>query len=185
MKSFFQRLLRIIIWLTEQCYPESQIDSAIVSFSEVRGNGLIVQGDIKAMELREGQQVKVKASLRTKMGKKAAFQEGSVAWETSNPDVAQVTVNPEDELEATVRGLDGEANEAVVITFRADGDPDEDEVREIIGTLDVVVTQGEAVVVELSAETPSDIPEETTEEETTEEVLEGETTEEDEETSGL
>jgi hypothetical protein len=44
-----------------------------------------------------------------------------------------------------------------VITFRADGDPDADQTRDLVGTLDVVVTQGEAVVVELSAGAPADV----------------------------
>lgn len=107
-------------------------------------------------ELREGQQFGVTASLKTAAGHNAAYQTGSATWESSDENIASVEVNPDNELEATVRGLDGSNSDAVVITFRADGDPDDDEVRDLVATLDVVVTQGEAVVSELVAGTPTD-----------------------------
>jgi hypothetical protein len=153
MKNFFRRLLNIIIFLTEKAYPEGkyqpECDSEIQF--EIRFSGVITKGVIKEMQLREGQQVTVTARPKTRSGKDAAYDEGSVEWESSNPSVASVEENPDNELEATVKGLDGSANEAVVITCRLDGDPDEDEVRELIGSLDVVVTQGEAFAFELEA----------------------------------
>lgn len=127
-----------------------------VVFAQVQGNGLIIKGDIKSMELREGQQVRVSADLQTSAGHQAAYQEGSASWESSNPDVATVTADPNDELTAVVKGVNGEDNESVVISFQADGDPDSDQERVLVGTVDITVTQGEATVVSLSVGQPED-----------------------------
>lgn len=108
-------------------------------------------------ELREGQQFTVTAILKTADGHPASYEKGSAKWESSDESVATVEVNPDNELESTVKGVDGSNNGSAVITFRADGDPDADQTRDLVATLDVVVTQGEAVVSELSAGTPSDI----------------------------
>lgn len=111
------------------------------------------------MELREGQQVEVGVKLRTKAGHDAAYEVGSVRWSSSDESVATVEPNPNgNELEAIVKGVDGSANGAVVIKFECDGDPDSDGERLIVGTLDVIVTQGEAFVAEIVAGTVSDVP---------------------------
>lgn len=135
------------------------------------------QSEIMA-ELREGQQIPVSVTFKTKRGKAARYEEGTAVWETSNPDVATVTVDPSNELSAVVEGVDGSLNESVVISFRADGDPDQDQVREVVATLDVTVTQGEAFVTELTAGPATDVVEETedgAEDTTTDEATEGET----------
>ena len=99
------------------------------------------------------------AALKTKRGNKGAFEAGSAEWLSSDPDVVSVTENPDNELEAIVEGLDGSSNESVVITFRADADQSEG-IKEIIGTMSVVCTQGEATVIELTGGEPySDEPE--------------------------
>jgi hypothetical protein len=171
-KNFYCRILRLLVWLTEKAFHISisdlecekchhKPDRKIIVFRTIRSRGLKIIGDIKMAELREGQQVTVTASPKTKKGKPATYEKGSASWETSDDAIATVEANPDNELEAIVKGVDGSDNESVVITFKADGDPDEDE-RPIIGTLDVTVTQGEATVFELSAGTASDTPEETT-----------------------
>lgn len=160
MHIFFELLHCVIttIFGKEFCNECSE-KKPCVKFAEVHGNGLILKGEIKVMELREGQQVTVSAELKTKGGNPAAYDEGTASWESSDESIATVEVNPENELEATVKGVDGSDNGSAVITFRVDGDPDEDENREIIGTLDVVVTQGEATVVELKTGAVSDTTE--------------------------
>jgi len=159
MNSFYARLLCIILWLSEQLFPIAKCPESRVGaiFSQIQFGGIKIQGDFRAMELREGQQVTVTASLKTAAGHDADYQTGSATWESSDP-AASVTANPDNELEATVIGVDGSTNATAVITFRADGDPDADQTRDLVGTLDVAVTKGEAAVVELSAGAPSDVP---------------------------
>jgi len=160
MKNFHCRLLSIIIWLCEQIeLPQSCCDckSTKVVFSRVRFDGLILQGVFTDMELREGQKVTVTASLKTSAGHDAAFQTGTAVWTSSDDALATVTVSPDNELEATVVGVDGSVNGSAVITLNLDGDPDDADVKPIVGTLACVITQGEATVVELTAGTPSDV----------------------------
>lgn len=108
-------------------------------------------------ELREGQRIRATVALKTKGGNPAAYEKGTEAWVSSDPAVASVTVDPADPLQADVDGLNGAANTPVLVTFTADGDPDAGETRDLVATLDVVVTQGEAVVAEISAGAPTDI----------------------------
>ena len=112
------------------------------------------------MELREGQQVDLSVVLKTASGNPAAYEKGSASWTSSDPATVSVDVDPSDELKATAKGLNGANNGSVVISFQCDGDPDAgpDQQRLIIGTLDVTCTAGEAMVVEISAGTPVDIP---------------------------
>lgn len=169
-KIFYYRTLKVIVWLAEKIFL-TPIDNwncekchhapgnKVIIFRTIRSRGLIITGDIKMAELREGQQFTVTASPKTKKGNSAVYDEGTAEWASSDDSIATVEVNPENELEATVKGVDGSDNESVVITFKADGDPDEDE-RPLIGTLDVTVTLGEATVFDLSANSASDTPEE-------------------------
>lgn len=108
------------------------------------------------MEIREGQQFDIEAKPQTASGHPAAYQEGSATFESSNPDVVSVTQHEDNPLKATVKGLDGSNADSALITFRADGDPDADETRDLVGTLDVTCSQGEAVVVALEAGPVSD-----------------------------
>jgi hypothetical protein len=124
----------------------------------ITGFGLTIRGVIKMAELREGQRVTATAVLKTAGGNPAAYQTGSAVWTSSDPAVASVLVHPDNELMADVDGLNGAANTPVLVTFTADGDPDADQVRDVVATLDVVVTQGEAVVAEVTAGPATDIP---------------------------
>jgi hypothetical protein len=149
------------LFLAEKIFPIPDLEDLlepVVIFTTARFAGVEITGEFFDMNLREGQQVKLTAALRTKAGHVATYEPGSATWESSDPSVATVTVDPDSELSANVIGVDGSNNGSVVITFRADGDPDADQVRDLVGTLDVVVTQGEAVVVELSAGVASDVP---------------------------
>lgn len=153
------RALKIVLWLVEKVWVAPDLLKTIfVTFSQVQSNGLVFTGDIEMAELREGQEFNVTAMLKTRAGNPASYDEESVQWESSDPSIASVTADENNPLKAKVKGLNGTDNAAVVISFRADGDPDSNETREIVATLDVVVTQGEARVVELSNDTAVDSP---------------------------
>lgn len=158
-KSFYRRLLKLILWLSEQLFEFRETQRVIIG--QVRKDGLVINGVIENMELRENQQVGVSVALKTRSGNPATYEKGSASWESSDESVATVEVDSADELKATVKGVNGSDNGSAVITFRADGDPDADETRDIVATLDVVVTQGEAFVAEITAGTPEDVPEST------------------------
>lgn len=139
--------------------------SALVTFgafhrvyiTTVRVGGQKIIGEIKEMQLREGQKSTLTVGLRTRSGNLAQYEQGSGSWESSNPAVVSVTPNPDNELEAEIVGLNGSNNESVLITFHADGDPDAEETRDVIATLDATCTQGEAVVAEITASEPVDV----------------------------
>lgn len=124
------------------------------------GNGVVIRGRITSMDLREGQQVNASVVLKTASGNPAAYEKGSAKWTSSDDSVVAVKQNPEDELKAVIAGLNGADNTPVLITFSCDGDPDAgpDQFRAIVATLDVVCTQGEAVVAEIQTDTPADSP---------------------------
>jgi hypothetical protein len=160
MRHFYLRLLNLILWLADQVFrlDEVRIRFTEVIFTQIESNGLVIKGEIKMAELREGQQFTVSAALKTASGGVGKHQEGSEVWESSDPSVAVVEANSSNPLQAFVKGVNGSDNGVAVISFAADGDPDEADTRPIIGTLDVVVTQGEATVVELTAGPAEDAP---------------------------
>lgn len=156
MNRIYERILAVILFLVEQIFDIEPVPQTCAFINSIKFNGIEIQGDLFMAELREGQEFTVTASFKTAAGHDAAYEENSVTWESSDESVATVEVSPENELEAVVKGVDGSNNRSAVITFRADGDPDADQVRDLVATLDVVVTQGEAVVAELTAGTPTD-----------------------------
>jgi hypothetical protein len=140
--------IRDFMGVTPECY-----------FEQIAGpNGLTITGRIKKMELREGQQVDATVTLKTAAGNPAAYQKGTAKWTTSDETAVQVmqAAAPVDELKATIYGVSGANNTPVLITFTCDGDPDSDQQRDIVATLDVVCTQGEAVVAEIDTGTATD-----------------------------
>ena len=108
------------------------------------------------MELREGQFVTATVSLKTSSGHPAAYQVGTESWTSSDPAV-EVVQDSADPLKAKITGIDGSSNASALVTFKCDGDPDDDESRDVVATLDVVVTQGEAMVAEITTDTPQDV----------------------------
>lgn len=103
------------------------------------------------LELREGQKAELQVEVTTASGNAAAIQAGSARFTSSDESVVSVVQDPANELRATIHGLDGTANDAVVVEFRADGDQDADEVREIVGSVSVICTRGDAVVAAITA----------------------------------
>ncbi len=117
-------------------------------FSGVTFDNQKITGDISMLELKEGQKAKIHVSPRSKHGHSGAIEPGSARFTSSDESVVSIEQNPENELEATIRGLDGSGNEAVAIEFKADGDRSEG-VREIVGSVSVICTQGDALTFDL------------------------------------
>lgn len=115
---------------------------------------LIFRG-INKMELKEGQKATLTVALRTATGHAAGYETGTAQFESSDDALLKVTSNPDNELLATIETLDGSNNDTATVTFRADGLQGDGE-REIVGTLAVVCTQGDATVVEITATPPPD-----------------------------
>lgn len=107
------------------------------------------------MELKEGYKAVVLATPKTRNGNAAAIEPGSARWSSSDPSVVSIEQDPTNELGATMRGIDGSANESVVIELRADGDRGEG-IKEIVGTLAVVCTQGDAATFDLEVHSIED-----------------------------
>lgn len=115
-----------------------------------------IVGDFFYMELKEGQKVDVSVALKTRGGNEANYEKGSARFISSDPSTVGVEQDPENELKAKVYGVDGSENGSAVIEFRADGLAGEG-VRDIIATLDVVCTQGDAFVASIDVVgTPED-----------------------------
>lgn len=125
-----------------------------IVFKRIDFSNNSVMGEISVFELQEGEKAVVTAEPRTANGNPAKYELGSVSWETSDETVMTVTPNPDNELQAEIECIDGSNNETVTITCRLDGDPDADDVRELVGAATGVATQGEATVFALSVKTP-------------------------------
>jgi hypothetical protein len=116
-----------------------------VEFSDLR---LKIKGSIQMIELKEGQKTALVVGLKTRHGHAAGIEPGSARFISTDESIVSVEQDAEDELKAIVRGLDGSSNGTATIEFRADGIRGEGE-KEIVGVVTVVVTQGDASVVEL------------------------------------
>lgn len=129
-------------------------DTEAVFYSVTLPENLLV-GEFFYMELKEGQTATGSVALRTKAGHPARIEPGSARFTSSDESVVGVTQNPANELEFTIEGLDGSNNESALIEFRADGKIGEG-TKDVVATLDVVCTQGDAVVAEISVNPPTD-----------------------------
>jgi hypothetical protein len=100
------------------------------------------------------QQCELEAKVMDRKGNPASVQ--NPQWSSSEPETAIVTVDATNPLKAVVKAV-GVVDEASMVLFEADADLG-DGVLPIIATLDVVVTAGQAVVVELAAGPPVEQP---------------------------
>lgn len=110
--------------------------------------GVLHEG-ITAMILNTEQKVRVELEARTAAGNPAAV-DGDPLWESSNEAVASVEVDPDNAMVAWVRS---EAPGVAQISVRVDADLGED-VREVIGNLDVTVIESEAAIIQIVAGEP-------------------------------
>lgn len=101
------------------------------------------------------QQVIVQVAYFDDRGNSARI-DGEPTWSVSDPTVAEVVVGADNPFVAVVKAL-GPIGVAQVVV-RADADLDEGEVRELIGTLDIEVVAGEAMVATVVAGVPSEQP---------------------------
>ena len=100
------------------------------------------------------QQADVEAKIMDRRGNPASVQ--NPVWSSSEPGTVTVEVDPTNPLKAVVKAV-GVVDDASMIQFEADADLGEG-VAPIIATLDVVVTAGQATVVEIQAGTPVEQP---------------------------
>ena len=110
----------------------------------------INKGNIKmSLVLTSEQKVGLSLSPKTAGGLPATL-DGQPIWSVSDPAVLELTVS-KDGLSATVAAVGlGSAQVGVV----ADADLDKDEVRELIGVLDILVVAAEAATLGISAGIP-------------------------------
>lgn len=96
-------------------------------------------------------------------GNPTGIDTGSAEWSVAATDVdgndvsdsLVLTVNPDNELSATLQSTDVELTGT--LTLRADGDPDEGEYAPIIGTVTIIVDASNAVTFELANTEPTDV----------------------------
>jgi len=156
MKNFYERLLKIIVWLCEQIMPPDQCADAKpkVVFSQVRTGGEVITGEITAMKKEFGFDFELEA----KPVGGTQIEAGSAAWsyaatDADGNDVSDsVTVTPNADNELRCRFVhDGSTVESTgVVTLRADGDSDLDEEFPAVGTLDIVVDSPNVTAFELA-----------------------------------
>lgn len=149
MEKYLLILLLPAIWFIIRLIRNRKARVGRLVFSEVSNSNFKIKGVFYTMELKEGYQLTFLLEPKTSRGHAAAIQAGSVRVSSSDPAVVSVEQDPTNELAIKVKGLDGSANESVVIEVRADGDPSEG-VRELVGTKSIVCTQGDAAIFDLT-----------------------------------
>ena len=105
-------------------------------------DGFTITGEIVEMELRKNQSVPVEAVPVGANGEPAQIQAGTAKWKSADETVATVTVDPTNELKATVTSL---KQGSTSISIEADGDPSQSGEIVILGSADVRVLGPNAV----------------------------------------
>lgn len=100
------------------------------------------------LKMTETQQSVLTIAVKNRRGNPAAVQNPTLV--SSDPAVVAVEFDPANPSTAVAKGV---AAGTALITYNADADLGEG-VKDIIGTLDVVIDAGEAIVVEIAAGTP-------------------------------
>lgn len=159
-QTLAERILTVICWLVEQWFGDEAVeDVSTLAITEVHfpNERIIIKGDFNYMELKEGQYTVVTATPQTRAGNRAKIEPNSVRVEFTDEDIVSFE-HPfeDDELKVKITGTDGSANGSTLLTLRADGIAGEGE-REIVGTLNLVVTQGDAFVFDLQGSAPADV----------------------------
>lgn len=159
MKSFYKRLLVIIVWLCEKVLAEEPCEYRTVGFRQVRIGGITVEGDnLMSFKTEVGGAVTLVAgNFKDRNGNPAEIEAGSAsvvvtATDSDGNDVTESVSfeqNPENELEVTLKHTGTEECVASV-TLRADGDPDADEEAPFIITGTVIFDSLNAVTGEFS-----------------------------------
>jgi hypothetical protein len=153
LKAFIDEAFNVILSVLD----DTDTGKPAFIFTAVKFNGITIKGKINMFTLREGQEIELTAEPLTEGGNAAAYQVGTAVWDVQPAGVAEITVNPTNELKATLRGTDGSNNTPIVVSLHADGDPDEG-VTDIVGVASGAVTQGKATVFSLKVGAPTDVP---------------------------
>ena len=124
-----------------------------IVFSRAKINGAEFKGDLKAMILKDNQQVSLAIQPVDAKGKPAQV-DGKPAWESSDPSIVSVT--PSDDGLSAVAAAGQNLGHAQ-ISVKADADLGEG-VRLITGVLEFDVVAGEAVSLSIIAGQPEDQP---------------------------
>lgn len=107
------------------------------------------------IEIREGQVGTGQIGLKTAGGHTAAIEPGSATITSSDDSVVSVFLDPNDETKFHYKGLDGSANESVVVEWRADGKRGEG-VRDVVAAGTIICSQGDVVAAEMTFNPPTD-----------------------------
>lgn len=126
-------------------------------------DGTIVTGDILMVKFEFDQEATFTATPLDRRGKVVGIEPGSASWEFVGTDAdgndvsgdMVLTVDPANELSATLRSTSVELTGT--LTLRADGDPDAGEYAPIVATESIIVDASNAVAFSLSASTPVDV----------------------------
>lgn len=125
---------------------EQQVNKPSFHFSKIRIENITVKGDIKDVNIDNLQQVTYTLEAKDRKGNPAKVE--SVTWELTNPVVAALEVNPDNQLEATVKGISGTTGQTLV---RATADARfGEEVNNLVAEDALNVTDPEASVLSLS-----------------------------------
>lgn len=82
-----------------------------------------ITGKIETMQLQDSQQVVLTLNPLDAKGAPAGVTAGSVKWSVKDTTIATITVNPDNELEATLLGVSGGVTEVDVDFEDVDGTP--------------------------------------------------------------
>jgi hypothetical protein len=164
MTNYYQRLLDLFLFLVylvhgksirdfiHECpLPEPRQVASRFAFTTVKVGGYTIKGDIKMIKIEFGESVDLVAVPLDKNGQPfpegtPGYEVGSAGWlvqasDAEGNDVSdqlELTVDPDNELHATVRNT-GTTELTGLVTLRGDGDPDADEEAAIVGTGDIIV----------------------------------------------
>lgn len=124
-----------------------------LKFAFTFSNNNKIQGDNLMARITILQLIAVALTPVDRKGNPAAIQAGSVKWGVSDPTLATITPDPENELKATITptGLG-----VVQVTASADADPSADVDTEINGSAALEIVAAEATGFELKFDEPTD-----------------------------
>lgn len=126
---------------------ENLQNKSSIKFKKVRIDNIIIEGDIKKVNIDFLQQVTYTLEATDRKGNSAKVE--SVVWELTDPSIATLEVNKDNQLEATVKGVKGVTGVTVV---RATADARFGaEVNNLIAEDALNVTDPEASVLSLKA----------------------------------
>lgn len=132
MINLYYRVLCLVVFLSERVFGTVSPEPIRMGFGKVRFfDGKEVKGDIMATKMKVGEWLVATIVPRDEVGSPASYQEGSAVWTQLNDAAVTVEVNPENELEAKITCVRDTPPEVVTVEAHLDGDPDDDESREI------------------------------------------------------